>query len=366
MSNHATGPRSDAGKERSSLNATQHGLRSERPVIPGENAEEWDSFCASVVERYAPADVLERELAERIALQQWRLRRATRFETQILSDEFEEAFCQMVDTLSGLHPDDPAFQCLVQANRVVAQQQGEQDRNLATRDVLRQLPTLPAATPVTAAVAWLLVALAGGVTEDEGTAGELRELLPQLSDLPLAETLVKMAVALDERCQCTAADLALAKKQFELLTLGMARQVTAREHDRRLLQKTPLERLQRYEAHVSRQLEQARKMLKELQDERRANEAAAREQSAAAAPIVAMEELRVEPAKALPVEDVPAPRSFGTCAPEPSVDAKTNRMGRGQARTPAESAASMEELVRHLLTLRHNGVPVPVTPAATP
>ena len=29
MSNHATGPRSDAGKERSALNATKHGLRSE-------------------------------------------------------------------------------------------------------------------------------------------------------------------------------------------------------------------------------------------------------------------------------------------------------------------------------------------------
>ena len=46
MSSHATGPRSDAGKERSSLNAVKHGLRSERPVIPGEDPVEWDAFHA--------------------------------------------------------------------------------------------------------------------------------------------------------------------------------------------------------------------------------------------------------------------------------------------------------------------------------
>ena len=38
-SSHATGPRSDAGKERSSLNAARHGLRSERPVSPGKDVE---------------------------------------------------------------------------------------------------------------------------------------------------------------------------------------------------------------------------------------------------------------------------------------------------------------------------------------
>ena len=37
MSSPANGPSSESGKERSSLNAIKHGLRSERPVLPGED-----------------------------------------------------------------------------------------------------------------------------------------------------------------------------------------------------------------------------------------------------------------------------------------------------------------------------------------
>src|SRR5712692_8167487 len=57
MSTLSTGPRSDEGKERSSLNATRHGLCSDRLVIPGEDAAEWETFRDSVVRRWLPADV---------------------------------------------------------------------------------------------------------------------------------------------------------------------------------------------------------------------------------------------------------------------------------------------------------------------
>src|SRR2546429_9858627 len=76
MSNPSTGPRSVEGKERASLNAVKHGLRSERPVLPGEDAAEWDAFRAEIVRDLDPAGTLETELAERVALQMWRLRRA--------------------------------------------------------------------------------------------------------------------------------------------------------------------------------------------------------------------------------------------------------------------------------------------------
>ncbi len=56
MSTQSTGPRSDEGKERSSRNATRHGLCSERPVIPGEDAAEWETFRDCVVRRWLPAD----------------------------------------------------------------------------------------------------------------------------------------------------------------------------------------------------------------------------------------------------------------------------------------------------------------------
>ncbi len=90
MSTQSTGPRSDDGKERSSLNATRHGLCSDRSVIAGEDAAEWEAFRDCVVRRWLPASVFENELAVRIALQMWRLRRVTRFETQLLNDALND------------------------------------------------------------------------------------------------------------------------------------------------------------------------------------------------------------------------------------------------------------------------------------
>jgi len=93
MSNASTGPRSEQGKERSCLNALKHGLRSERPVLPGEDPQEWDAFQAEIVKDLDPGSTLERELAERVALQLWRLRRAARYEAQA---EDESALLRVV------------------------------------------------------------------------------------------------------------------------------------------------------------------------------------------------------------------------------------------------------------------------------
>ncbi len=55
MSTHPTGPRIDAGKERSSANAATHGLCSERPVLPCEDAAAWDTFHSGVVQEREPS-----------------------------------------------------------------------------------------------------------------------------------------------------------------------------------------------------------------------------------------------------------------------------------------------------------------------
>ena len=64
MTTAATGPRTDAGKQRSSLNATKHGMYSERPVIPGEDPAEWDRFRKEILANLDPGSFMERELAE--------------------------------------------------------------------------------------------------------------------------------------------------------------------------------------------------------------------------------------------------------------------------------------------------------------
>jgi hypothetical protein len=78
---HSTGPKSPGGKARSSRNAVRHGLRSELPVLPGEQAGDWHRHREGVLRSLAPVGTLEQELAERVALCLWRLRRVAAFET---------------------------------------------------------------------------------------------------------------------------------------------------------------------------------------------------------------------------------------------------------------------------------------------
>src|SRR5262249_5566721 len=88
---HSTGPKSPDGKARSSKNALCHGLRSAAPVLPGEEPAEWDAFQAGVARSLAPEGALAGELAGRVALCLWRLRRVAAYETGVAAARLEEA-----------------------------------------------------------------------------------------------------------------------------------------------------------------------------------------------------------------------------------------------------------------------------------
>ncbi len=76
----STGPRTAGGKARSSLNAVAHGLRAVPPVLPGEDAAQWEAYRAGIVAELRACGTLEHELAGRVAAISWRLRRVVGFE----------------------------------------------------------------------------------------------------------------------------------------------------------------------------------------------------------------------------------------------------------------------------------------------
>lgn len=82
----STGPRSAEGKAIASQNALRHGLRAEHNVIPGEDAEEFESFRHLMLDDLTPAGALEFMLAERIVAGFWKLHRAGRVETALLKE----------------------------------------------------------------------------------------------------------------------------------------------------------------------------------------------------------------------------------------------------------------------------------------
>jgi hypothetical protein len=78
----AGGPKTAQGKAVVRWNATRHGISSPAPVIPGlERTEDWEKHGEGVLESLQPEGHLETVLAERVALLFWRLHRVTRYET---------------------------------------------------------------------------------------------------------------------------------------------------------------------------------------------------------------------------------------------------------------------------------------------
>jgi hypothetical protein len=89
----ATGPRTPAGKARSSMNALAHGLTAKTPLLPGEDAGEFRRLVWGVVEDLAPVGPVQTELAHRAAVLMWRLRRVNDAEEQafyVLYCDYEE------------------------------------------------------------------------------------------------------------------------------------------------------------------------------------------------------------------------------------------------------------------------------------
>ena len=71
----STGPRTEEGKAASARNATTHGAFCADLLLPGEDAEALLALKRGIDAALSPGDAIERELADRIAATQWRLRR---------------------------------------------------------------------------------------------------------------------------------------------------------------------------------------------------------------------------------------------------------------------------------------------------
>ncbi|MFN7924053.1 MAG: hypothetical protein U0Q16_28380 [Bryobacteraceae bacterium] len=83
----ATGPRTEAGKARSSQNAVKHGLTSRAVVLAHEDPAAWLAHLQDYIDRFQPADNVEMQLVEQLAATQWRMRRAWALETAAIDHE---------------------------------------------------------------------------------------------------------------------------------------------------------------------------------------------------------------------------------------------------------------------------------------
>jgi len=84
-SQHSTGPKTQAGKSRSSLNALRHGLTGQIVVMPTEDLAAYQLHLQSFTDEYHPHGATESHLVQALADTSWRLNRVAALETNLLT-----------------------------------------------------------------------------------------------------------------------------------------------------------------------------------------------------------------------------------------------------------------------------------------
>jgi hypothetical protein len=84
-SQHSTGPRTAAGKQRSSLNALRHGLTAASPVLASEDPTAYEDHRRGFLDEYRPATPTESQLVNELIDTSWRLNRIPLLEADVLA-----------------------------------------------------------------------------------------------------------------------------------------------------------------------------------------------------------------------------------------------------------------------------------------
>jgi hypothetical protein len=100
-SQHSTGPRTPAGKQRSSLNALRHGLTGHIIVLPTEDHAAYETHTQRLFADLQPKGALEEQLVQSLADTSWRINRVAALETNLLALGIHEQSAN----ISTAHPE---------------------------------------------------------------------------------------------------------------------------------------------------------------------------------------------------------------------------------------------------------------------
>jgi hypothetical protein len=281
------GPKTEGGKQVVRWNATRHGMSSPAPVVPGlEKKEDWQGHRDGILDNIVPVGHLEVTLAERVALLTWRLHRVIRYETgaiAISQETIEEDIHERDRFLSALrhkgyestHPEDIRF---------------EAGYYKQAHGALRRFPSLPPDKTLkgqdASSVVW------GVLIEAKKASGEDIDVealdLPGVPEDAMIEELPALKVADVRGCVEAIAghvsldpddllETATYQAGYEARSAAhkkeeIEREISRKAKERILPDETTLQKISRYEAHLSRQLYQALHELENLQKHRTTGE----------------------------------------------------------------------------------------------
>ena len=123
----STGPRTEAGKQRSKLNALRHGLTGHTIVLPIEDHSAYQRHSQSFLDEYRPKGATETQLVQSLLDTSWQLNRAAAVETNLFSLGITES----EDRIRASHPEAEAALGMALAYR-------EHNRAFANIGIYRQ------------------------------------------------------------------------------------------------------------------------------------------------------------------------------------------------------------------------------------
>src|ERR1700722_7055347 len=97
----STGPRTAAGKQRSSLNALRHGLTGQTIVLPSEDLAAYQTHSQSFLAEYQPKGATETQLVQSLLDTAWQVNRAASVETNL----FSLGITEMEERIRASHPE---------------------------------------------------------------------------------------------------------------------------------------------------------------------------------------------------------------------------------------------------------------------
>ncbi len=281
------GPSTAEGKAVSRWNAASHGINSPSPVVPGvEKREDWEAHRGDILESLAPVGGLEHALAERVALSLWRLNRVARYETEaasLLQENVESdlhelrRMTELGNPYRSTHPVDV---------------RGDARHTKAVHRSLGRFPSRGAEETLKADEATNVVfgayLAARKASSDELDVGGLElpgvpkdaalEELPAMSARDVRGCVEAFAsaagLAPDELLEYATRSAAQDARSAKMNAETTEAEVDAMRRRRILPGEETLQKVARYEAHISRQLYQALHELESLQKRRTTGEGA--------------------------------------------------------------------------------------------
>jgi hypothetical protein len=271
------GPLTQEGKEVVKWNAMQHGIRSPAPVVPGvEEAEDWEEYRDGILESLSPEGHLELVLAERAALFSWRLRRVVRYETESIAlyqERVEDDLARERRFESG--PDHP--------EAVRGNAKSDRDDHRLLKRFAKLEDDKPLSSLDADLVIWAAMECANKVAEGEVDPQELLESV-SVPGLPATDSwegyegwtagLVRAVIEAvahatdegpEELLEAATRDARFKAERTKLEAEKVERDLRNMARERLLPDEKTLEKVARYEAHLSRGLYKALHELEALQ-----------------------------------------------------------------------------------------------------